>query len=40
MEIEQAIPLGPLLQSVNSEYGELAEQNQVTLIMTWRETYG
>ena len=33
MEIEQAIPLGPLLQRVNSEFGELAEQNQVTLIM-------
>jgi len=33
MEIEQAILLGPLLQSVNSEFGEFAEQNQVTLIM-------
>ncbi|TGE36174.1 HAMP domain-containing protein [Desulfosporosinus fructosivorans] len=33
MEIEQAIPLGPLLQRVNSEFGEFAEQNQVTLIM-------
>lgn len=34
MEIEQAIPLGPLLQRVNSEFGELAEQNQVSVIMS------
>ena len=33
MEIEQAIPLGPLLQRVNCELGELAEQNQVSVIM-------
>ena len=33
MEIEQAIPLGPLLQRVNCEFGELAERNQVSVIM-------
>lgn len=33
MEIEHAISLGPLLQRVNLEIGELAEQNQVSVIM-------
>ena len=33
MEFEKAIPLGPLLQKVNCELGELAEQNQVSVIL-------
>jgi len=33
MEIEQKISLGPLLQRVNCELGELAEQNQISVIM-------
>ncbi|AET68208.1 signal transduction histidine kinase [Desulfosporosinus orientis DSM 765] len=37
MEIEKAIPLGPLLERVNSEFRELAEQNQITLIMDFEK---
>lgn len=33
MEIEQAISLGPLLHKVNQELAELAEQNQVSVIL-------
>lgn len=33
MEIEEAIPLEPLLQRINCEFGELAEQNQGSMIM-------